>query len=136
MELKRRSKQSLGRPDLGPMIDVVFHLLIFFMTFSAMYHATMTASLNIELPQAVSNSEARNETFEINVTKDGVFYVTDKMVTGTELVRELEQAALNNPNLFVIVNGDKNAVFDHIVEAMDYVNQAGLDSLGLGVLIP
>ena len=51
MEFKRTTRGSGGQPDLAPMIDVVFHLLIFFMAFSVLYQTTM--SIDVELPKAV-----------------------------------------------------------------------------------
>jgi len=135
MEFKRMARgSSLPHPDMAPLIDVIFHLLLFFMAFSTLQHIVM--SMDVELPQAVSNSGKRTETFEISVTKDGVFYIQNKMVTGAELQAALLQSLQQNPDLFVVIKGDKRASYEYIVQAMDYVKQLGVDNLGLAVQVP
>lgn len=131
MEFKRVSRRLSKRPDLAPMIDVVFFLLVFFMLFSSL-RASMD-SLDIELPQAVSDTTEHTSTFEISVNRNGAFYINGSMVTGIELRQSLEQALSRNPDLFVVIKGDRQAVYEYVIDAMDQVNDLGISRFGLAV---
>lgn len=131
MEFKRTTKGLSRRPDMTPMVDVIFFMLIFFMLFSTLQSSNM--SLDVELPRAVSGTSERTSTFEISVSRDGAFYVENRMVTGPELKIALEKALASNPELFVIIKGDKQARYEHIVAAMDHVKELGTPNLGLAV---
>ncbi|NLM26029.1 MAG: biopolymer transporter ExbD [Firmicutes bacterium] len=125
-----RSRRKLPRPDLLPLVDVVFYMLIFYIVFSSLQHSGM--SLEVELPKAVSGS-TQTAQFEVAVHRNGAFYVDGKNVTGTEL-RALVQAKLvSEPDLFIIVKGDKQASYEHIVSALDHIKAVGGHNLGLAV---
>ena len=83
MEFKRRQRNPFAQPDMTPMIDVIFHLLIFFMAFSVLHQTQM--SIQVELPKAVSGSDVQSQVFEVSVSQDGVIYLNNKMVTGRSL---------------------------------------------------
>lgn len=132
MEFKRSSKRLSRLPDMSPMIDVMFTLLLFFMLIASL-QSSANLSLDVELPQAVSGTDQRTNTFEISVSREGAFYVGNRMVTGTELKSSLESALRSDPNTFIIIKGDKQARYEHIVAAMDHVKELGTPNLGLAV---
>ncbi|HHX02221.1 MAG TPA: biopolymer transporter ExbD [Firmicutes bacterium] len=134
MEFKRNTRSPGGQPDLAPMIDVIFHLLIFFMAFSVLYQTTM--SIDVELPKAVSGSDVRNERFEISVTKDGLFSVSRKVVTPAELEQALREALAVNPDLLVLIKGDHRATVEQFVGAMDIVAKVGVSNIHVGTQEP
>jgi len=134
MEFKRKTRSPFGQPDLAPMIDVVFHLLIFFMSFSVLYQTTM--SIDVELPKAVSGSDARSERFEISVTNDGLFYVNRNVVSAAELEQTLRTALAVNPDLLVLIKGDRRATVEQFVSAMDIVAKVGVSNILVGTQEP
>lgn len=134
MEFKRTIRGSGGQPDLAPMIDVVFHLLIFFMAFSVLYQTTM--SIDVELPKAVSGSDVRSDRFEISVTKDGLFSVNRKIVTAAEMEQALREALAVNPDLLVLIKGDRRATVEQFVSAMDIVAKLGVNNIHVGTQEP
>lgn len=129
MEFKR-SARKLPKPDMLPMIDVIFFMLIFFMLFSTL--ADSTISLEVELPKAVSGSSQSSQ-FEVTVSRNGAFYVENKMVTGTELKVLLQSKITSEPDLFIIVKGDKLAAYEDIISALDHIKAVGGHNLGLAV---
>lgn len=134
MEFKRRRRNPFAQPDMTPMIDVIFHLLIFFMAFSVLHQTTMT--IKVELPKAVSGSDVRTDVFEVNVSQDGVIYLNNKMVTGPELEQALTEALSRNPNLAVVVSSDRRATVEQWVSAIDIVSRVGVDSIHIGTQKP
>jgi biopolymer transport protein ExbD len=127
----QRNNRRGRSPDILPMIDVVFFLLVFFMLFTTI--KTTPFGLDVELPKAVTGNPQQNTQFEITVNRDGAFYVSGKMVTGPELRAQLEQRLRSNPDLFVIVKADKQVRYEHVVNALDHVRSVGGYKLGLAV---
>ncbi|MFB5067202.1 MAG: ExbD/TolR family protein [Candidatus Wallacebacter cryptica] len=134
MEFKRRQRNPFAQPDMTPMIDVIFHLLIFFMAFSVLHQTQM--SIQVELPKAVSGSDVQSQVFEISVSQDGVIYHNNKMVTGPELEQALTEALAVNPNLAVVVSSDRRATVEQWVSAMDIVSKVGIDTIHIGTRQP
>lgn len=127
----QRTRQRKKTPDITPMIDVVFFLLVFFMVFTTIKTAPL--GLDVELPQAVTGNPQASNSFEVLVDKSGVFYVAGKMVTGSELRQQLSQRLQVNPDIFVIVKADKQVRYEHVVAALDHIRGVGGYKLGLAV---
>ncbi len=130
MNLKRVSKKSRG-PNILPMIDIVFFLLVFFMIFTTI--KTTPLGMDIELPKAVSGSPQQSTSFEISVDKSGAFYVGGRRMTGAELRSRLAERLEVNPEIFVIVKADKEVRYEYVIAALDHVRSVGGYKLGLAV---
>ncbi|NLJ80520.1 MAG: biopolymer transporter ExbD [Firmicutes bacterium] len=127
----QRTRRKNNGPNILPMIDVVFFLLVFFMVFTTI--KTTPLGLDVELPKAVSGNPQQSGNFEIVVDKNGVFYVGGKTVTGSELRAQLAQRLEVNPDIFVIVKADRQVRYEHVVSALDHVRGVGGYKLGLAV---
>ena len=126
-----RGKRRRNSPDITPLIDVMFFLLVFFMVFSTI--KTEPMGLDVELPKAVTGSPQTSTSFEVLVDKSGVLYVSGRMATGTELRQQLAERLRVNPDMFVIVKADKEVRYEHVVNALDHVRAVGGYRLGLAV---
>lgn len=130
MNFERTRKKGKG-PDILPMIDVVFFLLVFFMIFTTI--KTTPLGLDVELPKAVTGNPQDTSSFEVVVDKNGLFYVSGKTVTGAELRQALDQRLRVNPDVFVVVKADKEVMYEHVVNALDHIRGVGGYKLGLAV---
>jgi len=112
------------RPDLTPMIDVVFQLLIFFMV-TAVF--AITPGLDIKLPEAEEAQAPYKENLFILVDQDGNMKLNHKTVTFANLREELEykRGILDNTTL-IIIQGDERATHGQIVQIMDIAQQVGI----------
>ena len=126
-----RTKRRRNSPDITPLIDVMFFMLVFFMVFSTI--KTEPMGLDVELPRAVTGSPQTSTSFEVLVDKSGVFYVSGRMVTGTEPQQQLTERLRVNPDIFVIVKADRDVRYEHVVDALDHVRAVGGYRLGLAV---
>lgn len=126
-----RTKRRRNSPDITPLIDVMFFMLVFFMVFSTI--KTEPMGLDVELPRAVTGSPQTSTSFEVLVDKSGVFYVSGRTVTGTELQQQLTERLRVNPDIFVIVKADREVRYEHVVDALDHVRAVGGYRLGLAV---
>lgn len=126
-----RTKKARRSPDITPMIDVIFFLLVFFMVFYTI--STEPFGLDVELPRAVTGNTQGSNTFEVYVDKSGSTYVLGRQVAGTELRQELSKRLQVNPDVVVIVKADKEVRYEHVVSALDHVRAVGGYNLGLAV---
>ena len=63
----QRSKRRRNSPDITPLIDVMFFMLVFFMVFSTL--KTEPMGLDVELPRAVTGTAQTSTSFEVVVDK-------------------------------------------------------------------
>ena len=126
-----RSRRRRSSPDITPLIDVMFFMLVFFMVFSTL--KTEPMGLDVELPRAVTGSAQTSSSFEVLVYKSGTFYVAGRQVSGAELEQNLADRLRVNPDIFVIVKADKEVRYEHVVKALDHVRGVGGYRLGLAV---
>ena len=122
--MPRQKTKADERPDLTPMIDVVFQLLIFFMV-TAVF--AITPGLDIKLPEAEEAQAPDKENLFIVVDQDGNMKLNHKTVTFANLKEELEykRGILDNTTL-IIIQGDERATHGQIVQIMDISRQVGI----------
>ena len=122
--MPRQKTKADERPDLTPMIDVVFQLLIFFMV-TAVF--AITPGLDIKLPEAEEAQAPDKENLFIVVDQDGNMKLNHKTVTFANLKEELEykRGILDNTTL-IIIQGDERATHGQIVNIMDIARQVGI----------
>ncbi len=122
--MQRQKAKPDERPDLTPMIDVVFQLLIFFMV-TAVF--AITPGLDIKLPEAEEAQAPDKENLFIVVDQDGNMKLNHKTVTFANLKEELEykRGILDNTTL-IIIQGDERATHGQIVQIMDIARQVGI----------
>ena len=112
------------RPDLTPMIDVVFQLLIFFMV-TAVF--AITPGLDIKLPEAEEAQAPEKENLFIVVDQDGNMKLNHQSVTFANLKDKLQEKRnlLDNTTL-IIIQGDERSTHGQIVQIMDIARQVGI----------
>ncbi|MBT5058625.1 MAG: biopolymer transporter ExbD [Gemmatimonadetes bacterium] len=122
MAIKKQKVEE--RPDLTPMIDVVFQLLIFFMV-TAVF--AITPGLDIKLPEAEEAQAPEKENLFIVVDQDGNMKLNHQSVTFANLKDKLQEKRnlLDNTTL-IIIQGDERATHGQIVQIMDIARQVGI----------
>ena len=118
--------QELEGPNLTPVIDVVFLLLIFFLV--ATRYDQEERELDITLPE-VTQAQPLSMTPElvINVTKDGRFRIVRREYSEPQLQALINESKRNNPHQSVLIRGDGESALKHAVRVMGLCNRAGMD---------
>ena len=117
-------RKEMSMPDLTPMIDVVFQLLIFFMV-TAVF--AVTPGLDIKLPEAEEAQAPEKENLFIVVDQDGNMKLNHKDVTFATLKDELqEKRRLLDNTTMMIIQGDERSTHGQIVQIMDIARQVGV----------
>jgi len=119
-----KNEKAEERPDLTPMIDVVFQLLIFFMV-TAVF--AITPGLDIKLPEAEEAQAPEKENLFIVVDQDGNMKLNHQSVTFANLKDKLQEKRnlLDNTTL-IIIQGDERSTHGQIVQIMDIARQVGI----------
>ena len=131
--MKLRSMKVQEEPKLMiiPMIDIIFFLLVFFMI------STMTMvqqnTFKVGLPQASSAQLDMNQHANITVIADGNIAFNKESLDKEQLIRRVQIELQRNPDLQVILNGDKDVNYGFVIETFDALKQAGVKKLSIAV---
>jgi biopolymer transport protein ExbD len=125
MKLPLDTADSDG-PNLTPVIDVVFLLLIFFLV--ATQYNQEERELDITLPE-VAEAQPLSMTSEIivNITDDGKYKVATKEYSEAQLLSLLSQAKKNNPHQTTLIRGDGESDLKFAVRVMGMCNKVQMD---------
>ncbi len=122
--MKRREHIA---PDLTPLIDVVFLILIFFMVSSTFKKEEL--ALLLTLPDANSaTQEIKKEEINIELTKDAVA-LKGKTITFEAL--DASFVTVEDKLKPINVRIDKDVTYERVVKLLDLLNKHGLNNLAL-----
>ncbi|WP_176012688.1 biopolymer transporter ExbD [Victivallis sp. Marseille-Q1083] len=126
--LRSRLHAFQGRPDLTPVVDVMFLLLIFFMLSSSF---VQVSGIAVDLPPVGATGSVGLEKFSITVayTENGTeIYFNDRPVSWEKLPEELGMVrTVSNMNT-VIIRADKQVPFGTIAKIMAMAERANLST--------
>lgn len=121
MKLPADSAESEG-PNLTPVIDVVFLLLIFFLVATEYHDAER--ELDITLPEvAQAQPLAMTPELIVNITNEGRYKVAAKEYAEPELAALIAQAKKNNPQQSTLIRGDGDSALRYAVRVMGFCNK-------------
>ncbi|MDH3974647.1 MAG: biopolymer transporter ExbD [Deltaproteobacteria bacterium] len=128
MEFKRKQR-AVVPPDITPLIDVVFLLLIFFMLSTTFI---INPGININLPKS-SAEEIKMEKQKVIVTisKDGEIYVEDKKIDMNILRVILNDMVKTSKESTVIISADEDTSHGIVVSVMDMAKLSGVTRLAI-----
>jgi len=122
--MKRREALA---PNLTPLIDVVFILLIFFIVTSVFKKEELALMLN--LPDSKAQSlEVEKENITIELTSDKLVF-NGKEITLSILEIKLKQ--ITNQKKAIIVRIDEKVIYKKIVDILDLLQKYELNNLAL-----
>lgn len=130
----RLSPRKPEEPDvnLTPMIDVVFLLLLFFMVSTSFIRES---SLKVDLPEATGQQLVEEQPpIDIVINAEGHFIINETLLLepdNTRLESMIKQAVGDRKDPHIIISADAITDYQHIVSAMDVVQQMGYTRLTL-----
>jgi biopolymer transport protein ExbD len=110
-----------GKPDLTPIVDVLFLLLIFFMLSSSF---VQVSGVKVELPEIASSSTKGVKKFVITIDKNSKIWFNDQPQTIQSLKEELLKVKTNT----IVIRADKNAIFNEVAKIMAIADKANLNA--------
>ena len=124
-----RKKEIMSEINITPFTDVVLVLLIIFMIATPFIYQ---ASMDVALPQASSSQESTRDII-ITINANGEVFFDNTQVDLALLKEKLRAAVQGKPDTSVIVNGDRNARYDAVIQVLDVLTQAGVRNPRLGI---
>jgi biopolymer transport protein ExbD len=106
-------------PNLTPVIDIVFLLLIFFLV--ASQFAEEEKEIDTRLPKVVKARALTSgvKPFYVNIDRKGGFKLEGKQYTAEQLLSQLTKEKTANPNLQrVVIRCDERATFKYPARVM------------------
>ena len=135
MRSKYRSVRSNTENEVNilPLIDVLFAILLFFMLSSIVL--TEKNQITVQRP---TNSQAEkvgkaHKIITITLKKNKMLYLEDNEIVAGELSERLKRQSEDNSMEQVLIDADKTCSYGDVMEILDIVKQAGLNSIGLAV---
>jgi biopolymer transport protein ExbD len=135
MELRRRDTQTVEM-QMGPMIDMVFLLLVFFMVTAK--PIKQESDIDIGLPGTVAQEESVDipDEQKIIIQADGQVVLNDLPMDSPErrelpalvatLIRFRESAEANKSEALVTIDADDEASHQRIIDVLNACAQAGI----------
>ncbi|HEX4917804.1 MAG TPA: protein TolR [Limnobacter sp.] len=132
-ELGRKSRRAMNEINVVPYIDVMLVLLIIFMVTAPM----ITPSV-IDLP-TMNNTNVPKQTrpIEVTVRQVGSLVVKDmktnqsQEVPLSQLAIEVKKLQGDEPERPVVISAEKSIQYQAVVDAMDALQNAGIQKVGL-----
>lgn len=116
--------------EIIPMIDVMMFLLVFFVMISL--NVIPVTGLKTQLPEA-NQAEPMDVVKHLVITlaEDGHLEIDGQTYAMAELSSAIQAQAAAHPKLDVIINGDRNARVDALVQIMDRVRAEGIQQVAI-----
>ncbi|WP_024954707.1 ExbD/TolR family protein [Sulfurospirillum arcachonense] len=122
-----RVRREIITPDITPLIDVVFILLIFFIVSSVFKKEEL--ALVLDLPTSSAQElEIQPKEISIEINKEKVA-IYGKEVTFEQLDAKLNEIHEKKHN--IIVRIDKGVVYERVVKVLDTLQKYDLNNLSL-----
>lgn len=110
-------------PNLTPVIDVVFLLLIFFLV--ATRYDQEERELDVVLPEVTQAQPlAMTPELIVNISQEGVYKVSAREYNEAQLFRIIREAKQNNPRMTALIRGDGGSALRFAVRVMGMCNKA------------
>ncbi len=125
----RKARRDVVTPDVTPLVDCVFLLLIFFMLSTTF---VVSPGIRINLPQAQAET-VRHERKDLRVKLDaeGALYLGDQRASLEDLDVRFREAAREDRETMVVIEADEETAHKFVVDVMDRAKGSGLQRLAI-----
>ncbi len=135
MKLSKQKRKTSVNMNMTSMIDIVFLLLIFFMTVS---QVSETKKHRVDLPKVAKGGEEQKPSqLVVNIDKHGKIFVLGRMMTFGELTAEIGEQILqvgNQPLLLtVVIRADGQGKSQTVNEVVRRLEVLGIRQVRVGV---
>ncbi len=128
MSRLRRRRDTDALIQLTPMIDVMTVLLAVFMVTTPM----MTNGIDLDLPNAGHSALTGNDhAIQISVDANGQYYLNEMQLDVDDVVKRAIAMRGENPQLAIMINGDKHADYGAVMVVMGKLKDSGFQRVGL-----
>jgi biopolymer transport protein TolR len=92
----------------------------------------MTSGIPLNLPKGDGKQiEGEDKTLDISVDKKGKVYIGKEEISLTDIVPKVTAIYTENPQIQMVISGDKEAGYGQVIEVMALLRSAGFTQVGL-----
>ncbi len=117
--------------QMTSMMDCIFLMLIFFLVSSQLKKVEKELPIELPLANTTRDVKATPDLITVSVNAKGELFVNSKPVGDAGLKNALANAAKENPDRRIRINGDVFAPFRSIVQVLDTCQGEGLTVVGI-----
>ena len=117
-----------GGFDLTPMIDVVFLLIVFFMTVASMLTADKI-DMNLAVAEEAAIPKLIEDRYTFSVTNEGRFYAGPEEVTLEELGEVVARIGSTRQNVKIVLRADRMAEHKDVNRVLTLCAQNGINNI-------
>lgn len=122
----RGSIMEAEEPDLTPLIDCVFLLLIFFMVTTVFLH---TKGLEVDMPAQSEAVEEQKKDINVLLDSEGRIELKGDKIATADLAQRLVQAMDEANNKNIIIQADGECPQKYVVFVVDKAKEVGVEGI-------
>ncbi|MCY3758277.1 MAG: biopolymer transporter ExbD [Acidobacteria bacterium] len=132
VEVDKKDKNApVSDINVTPMVDIMLVLLIIFMVITPM----LQKGVSVDMAKATNPREMReadqDDAVVVAVTRDGKIYLGSDQLLVDRLSERIQDLLAAKVDKTVYVKSDRRAKYGGVVDVVDTVRSAGVDTLGL-----
>ena len=114
--------------NMGPLIDMVFILLIFFVITT---NFTRQTGIDVTKPKAQTAVSQGKKVILVGISREGTIHAYGRQMSPERLQALIQEEVLKQPDLSVVIVSDRQAELGKAVEVMDRCAMAGAKKVSL-----
>lgn len=127
-----RKKPRPPEIQMAPLIDMVFLLLIFFMVATVFPENT---GVEVEKPLSKTAKPLTRENLIFAITSEGDIFHAGAKITREQASGIIQSAVAAKSDASVVIEVDKKAMTDHLIQFLDTAREAGARNLAIAALL-
>ncbi len=117
-----RKRRTLAEINLTPLIDIVFHLMVFVMLTTTF---VVSESMELSLPTAHARSTSAAQITRIQIARNGALSVDNQPTSSDGLTTALTTRLANDPDARIAIFTTDGVSVQQLVSVMDTVYLTG-----------
>jgi biopolymer transport protein ExbD len=119
--------------NITPMLDVVFIMLIFFIVTASF---VKEAGIDVNRPDAETAVRQERANILIAISENNDIWIDQRQVDPRALRANIERLHAENPEGSVVIQADKKAITETLIQVMDAARQAGVFNVSIAAQEP
>lgn len=114
--------------DMTPMLDIVFIMLIFFIVTTSFVRE---AGITVNSPSAETAEQQESANIFIAISETGAVWIDRRQVDIRTVRAIVARLHASNPEGSVVIQSDRRASTEQLMQVMDQVRLAGISSIAI-----
>ncbi|MYE07951.1 MAG: biopolymer transporter ExbD [Oligoflexia bacterium] len=123
----KRTEEESGI-DLTPMLDVVFIMLIFFIVTTSF---VKESGIDVSRPSAKTAKKKQQAAILVAINQSGEVWIQRRKVDIRSVRANIERLHAESPEGTVVIQADKRSETGLLVDVMDQIRLAGVESIAV-----